>query len=738
MDAEYAESKYEPKPVPVPMTLTKIAPKPVAATKTDPNRQIVVIQRPGGATQQIRIAGTSNSPSNGPIKLIKTADGKFLRISSTKKPTVQQPAPNSSVQVKRIVSKNNAGQLVAQSTTNSSPTPTGVKRTFTVAQAQQMGLISSSKLKELVSQGSAQKYVKLNAPQSPDTKPTTTITPTSKVATQKVIIQTSTGEQKQVSLPPNLIKLAQSGQIKAVNVAGKGIQYVRVVGSNSGNTPSSTTTTTVASATKPAQQVATKVQSASKVFVHNKGVSSNQNAKLSVAPASRPQTVGLAIGSNIAKSNVSVEMERERNSFWSKKSTFRIRQRLRTHPLHSRPPRGLLFRSRRKQRQQHQQHKMTLPIARISFWSPNPNLSKSKVAVSRPQKRKPLPSKRRKMMKLPWEIHSHPMKVSALHITRCGLSLGFESFNGSRFRVVSGIRRKHCNCNKSMCLKLYCDCFANGEFCYNCNCKECFNNLENEEERQRAIRICLERNPAAFKWVYNFCFQFSTVEQSSRTIFLGQRSEKRAINWTVPIENTPKDATASALDALKTTANVTKPKSHVRTIASVLVSWNRISLPLSLSDHPNNRFPIGCRNIDMDESMYENNTSGKLNNSFDKSFDERKTTEHRVLREATPPATTVPKRPSCNFMTSDVIEATIQCVIAQAEECQKNKVDSMTAERMILEEFGRCLVEINEFSNKSGPNWRVKYNMRETERRQKEKKTNERESLNGSKVAIGL
>ncbi len=65
--------------------------------------------------------------------------------------------------------------------------------------------------------------------------------------------------------------------------------------------------------------------------------------------------------------------------------------------------------------------------------------------------------------------------------------------------VFLGIRRKHCNCNKSMCLKLYCDCFANGEFCYNCNCKECFNNLENEEERQRAIRICLERNPAAFK-----------------------------------------------------------------------------------------------------------------------------------------------------------------------------------------------------------------------------------------------
>lgn len=309
-DHETVETKYEPKTV-VPMTLTKIAPKPVSTTKAVPG-QIVVIQRPGGATQQIRIASSSNTPSpSGPIKLIKTADGKFLRISSTKKPTVpaaSAAATNSSVQVKRIISKNNAGQLVttnAQSSvaSNSSPTPAGgVKRTFTVAQAQQMGLISSSKLKELVSQASAQKQSKLSAPQSPDTKPTTTISPATKVATQKVIIQTSSGEQKQVSLPPNLIKLAQSGQIKAVNVAGKGIQYVRVMGSNSStNAPSSSSSSTTA--TKSAQQTVTKVPP--KVFVHNKSTP-NQNSKVSLVPAtSRQTTVGLAIGSNVTRSNVS-------------------------------------------------------------------------------------------------------------------------------------------------------------------------------------------------------------------------------------------------------------------------------------------------------------------------------------------------------------------------------------------------------------------------------------------------
>ncbi|GFO39394.1 Lin-54-like protein, partial [Plakobranchus ocellatus] len=57
---------------------------------------------------------------------------------------------------------------------------------------------------------------------------------------------------------------------------------------------------------------------------------------------------------------------------------------------------------------------------------------------------------------------------------------------------------KPCNCTKSQCLKLYCDCFANGEFCQNCNCTNCANNLEHEEERSKAIKCCLDRNPQAF------------------------------------------------------------------------------------------------------------------------------------------------------------------------------------------------------------------------------------------------
>lgn len=61
------------------------------------------------------------------------------------------------------------------------------------------------------------------------------------------------------------------------------------------------------------------------------------------------------------------------------------------------------------------------------------------------------------------------------------------------------------------------------------------------------------------------------------------------------------------------------------------------------------------------------------------------------------------KKP-CKFLTSDVIDAAIQCTIAQADECQMNNLDKKNSERLILEEFGRCLVEIIEFSLKPTDN----------------------------------
>jgi hypothetical protein len=56
-----------------------------------------------------------------------------------------------------------------------------------------------------------------------------------------------------------------------------------------------------------------------------------------------------------------------------------------------------------------------------------------------------------------------------------------------------------CKCKKSKCLKLYCECFANGDMCQNCICENCHNIEEYEDERNIIINSIKEKNPNAFK-----------------------------------------------------------------------------------------------------------------------------------------------------------------------------------------------------------------------------------------------
>eukprot|EP00600_Ochromonadales_sp_CCMP1393_P001864 CAMPEP_0174980524 /NCGR_PEP_ID=MMETSP0004_2-20121128/15398_1 /TAXON_ID=420556 /ORGANISM="Ochromonas sp., Strain CCMP1393" /LENGTH=980 /DNA_ID=CAMNT_0016232199 /DNA_START=22 /DNA_END=2965 /DNA_ORIENTATION=- len=61
-----------------------------------------------------------------------------------------------------------------------------------------------------------------------------------------------------------------------------------------------------------------------------------------------------------------------------------------------------------------------------------------------------------------------------------------------------------CNCKKSKCLKLYCDCFAVLNYCgAQCNCHDCCNNPDRETTRQEAIRVTKDRNAFAFKTKIN-------------------------------------------------------------------------------------------------------------------------------------------------------------------------------------------------------------------------------------------
>ncbi|CAG0920719.1 unnamed protein product, partial [Notodromas monacha] len=100
--------------------------------------------------------------------------------------------------------------------------------------------------------------------------------------------------------------------------------------------------------------------------------------------------------------------------------------------------------------------------------------------------------KRKKMDLLRRETDEKPEIVAELNDKR-------DAKKSKLVRKVAERKRKTCNCAKSMCLKLYCDCFASGEFCDGCNCVNCFNNLDHEEERQRVVALMLERNPSAFR-----------------------------------------------------------------------------------------------------------------------------------------------------------------------------------------------------------------------------------------------
>ncbi|CAO1427509.1 unnamed protein product [Diamesa hyperborea] len=213
--------------------------------------------------------------------------------------------------------------------------------------------------------------------------------------------------------------------------------------------------------------------------------------------------------------------------------------------------------------------------------------------------------------------------------------------------------KRPCNCTKSQCLKFYCECFAAGEYCSDCNCKDCCNEGDSEE-RQKAIKMCIDRNPFAFK------------SKKSGSAEEQQRLHQRGCN-------------CKRSGCLKNYCECYEAKIGCSANCRCLGCKNVDDIEEKMEMELQYLKSCGNKRGGLAEDMYEKNVAAL-----------KKVTD---LNE-------IVKKPY-NFMTQDVIEATVQCMIAQAEECQKMPVSKKQAEKMILEEFGRCLVEIIEFSAKN-------------------------------------
>ncbi|UXI14504.1 COP9 signalosome complex subunit 4 [Sarcoptes scabiei] len=211
-------------------------------------------------------------------------------------------------------------------------------------------------------------------------------------------------------------------------------------------------------------------------------------------------------------------------------------------------------------------------------------------------------------------------------------------------------RRKACNCTRSQCLKLYCDCFANGEFCSNCNCVSCYNNLEHEEIRQKAIRLCLERNPNAFH---------PKIGQTQQ----GEIERRHT-----------KGCCCKRSGCLKNYCECYEAK---------ILCTDKCKC-------------VGCKNY---EESAERKTLMHLADAAEVRSAQQSMITSKMNLWGPPFKSKLPVKvkSDChpfNILTTDILEATANCMLAQAEEGEFENFSEENIQALILDQFGECLSQI--------------------------------------------